>query len=182
MSLGQFDKFRVDGEASTRIVKQQPVDAPVLAFDQSLANCGWVLLAAKPSLVAWGTIKTEPAGGMIGNIERGTELAAQVRQVFAAYGYEIASVVLETPPILGISRRGESSLLAAQVIHTEATRGGYSVSFVGAQRVKKRLTGNARASKREVKQAVAGWGLSPAKLNEHVSDAVGLGLVAMGLV
>lgn len=184
MSLADFERFRDDPKPKPLVQVLAHLAGPVLAFDQSLAHTGWAIVDAQGVVAVTGMLTTPSAGGPIGNVERAVEIAAQVEDLLAERASEYQAIVMETPPAGYGMKRPESSLLAAAAIHTAADRRGLMVEYVGAQRAKRVMTGKPNASKAEMKAAVcARTNLADCKpCNEHVSDAVGLALVAMGVV
>ncbi len=120
----------------------------------------------------------DDVGGHEGALLRAQQLLACLREVIAQVDPDL--LVHEIPPVGSRMIRPESSLLAAFALHV-AGAGMRPVVMLGAQQVKKRLTGNAKAEKSEVKAAVlhlcpGAGALKP--MNTNVTDAIGLGLVA----
>jgi Holliday junction resolvasome RuvABC endonuclease subunit len=154
----------------------------LLAVDQSLAATGWALMCDM-AVMQTGMCKTEGEGrGHEDNLRRGRELWYQFREIL--FVHPIHMVVHELPPIGSAMMRPESSLVAAMSLRlaVESVQEEIiPVKMIGAQAVKKRLTGQGGASKRQVSQVVRRIcpevvGMKP--LNYNVTDAIGLGLVA----
>jgi Holliday junction resolvasome RuvABC endonuclease subunit len=88
-------------------------------------------------------------------------------------------VVHEMPPVGGAMARPESSLVAATALRCAAAYFDTPVSMIGAQKAKKRWTGNGNAKKPEVKKALEAWRpqLRVEKpWNHDLADALALGL------
>lgn len=151
-----------------------------LAFDQALGNTG--VVAVKDGDVLWRkTITTAPNhAGTPGSLDRSVEYADLVDEVFGVFKPRL--VLVETPPVGRGMHRPESSLLAAAAICICAHRWGVPWRAVSAQKAKKLLAGNAKATKHEVRAAVEvalpGVGKS-SPYNEHIVDALALVLCAM---
>lgn len=159
--------------------------ASVLVFDQALANTGWAMIWAHHSvgLQVYGTglFKTESKKGHKGSLERATWLYGQYRSLIESWQgtFNGLYVACELPNV-GASYRPESSLMAATALHIAALECNTTVDLVGAQTMKKHMTGNARASKQEVKAAVIErLDLEGHRKNEHIYDALGLGVTSL---
>jgi Holliday junction resolvasome RuvABC endonuclease subunit len=156
----------------------------VLAFDQSLASTGWVLLSVHgdsgSTVVLTGTLRNvgDPLKGSARVLERFDELRADL--------YDITRLVLpetlivhESPPSAAMMRP-ESSLLAAAAVRTVFSP--RKVGAVQGQHVKKVVTGNGNAAKPEVAKAVKAmtWiqGIDLLK-NEHQRDALAIAVTFM---
>jgi Holliday junction resolvasome RuvABC endonuclease subunit len=169
----------------------------VIAFDQALANTGWVVVRydffAPPLLYALGTIKTPPLDDRVSwddTLERSTRLMAGVLDLLYLFGPDL--VLHEMPPVGGgpFVRAAYSSVVAAVSVRTAAYLTKAPVDHISAQSVKKFLTGNGNAKKQEVRKAINALiesgrvDTNPAErfqLNEHIADAIGIALAYKGL-
>jgi Holliday junction resolvasome RuvABC endonuclease subunit len=117
-------------------------------------------------------------------LERATRLATEVRFLLDVNYLEM--VLHEMPPV-GTGpyvRRSESSVVAATVIRVESARSGIPVAHVSAQKAKKHLTGDSRADKKDVREAIekriANGQLTTlatlTRWNSHIYDAIALAL------
>lgn len=158
-----------------------PLPRTVLAFDQSLSATGWAVLTETGPVRA-GVIRTDPQKGNEGTLSRAVEIAREAEWLMRQYHGAGATIVHEAPPATyrGM-HRGEASLVAATAIRIAADRGSRRLVMISAQAAKRRMTGDANAPKARVKEAVTEMfgdlGLKP--WNEHVRDAVILGVLAM---
>lgn len=158
----------------------------VLAFDQALANTGWALLGpgAPPEVLSMGTYRPKEDGtGFDLSMRRAYKIYAEALGLIEAFHPDV--VVCEMPPIAKATvMRPESSLMAAQAIHFAARMTDAPILMVNAQQAKRYITGSVRSSKADTKKAVLAvyrGGLKSNRVNEHVSDALALGLTAIGL-
>lgn len=164
----------------------------VLAWDQSLAATGWVLLRSTPvacRVSAAGTIKTGREGkGHADDLRRGVEQFTAMLAVVTTYaepsseGFE---VVHESPPIGGrVKGLGTASLLSALALRVACQQAGVrSPTMLNSQAAKKAITGNGNADKGEVGRAIMAmtWvrGLELVT-NEAQRDALALALAHLG--
>lgn len=190
--MASLADFRVDGKAPEPKplieVLAPKFEGRILAFDQTLGNVGWVYCqaeAAEVRVVRTGHIKTEPgmrgAKGDEDNLQRTVAIYHEVWSIVKEIDPHL--IVHESPPAGGRLARPDSALLAAAAVRIVAADADCPVHMVHAQRVKKLLTGNGNAQKRDVAAAVrrAMPGLVERRikpLNEHVYDAIGLAVVA----
>jgi hypothetical protein len=160
-------------------------DMQILAFDQSLANCGWALLNTekKITVVDSGTIRP-PA---LGTVSKGFEMtfakaigiASEVRTLVGSLEGGFEQVVLELPAVVGY--RTESSLAAAVAICIELDRRRLPTpDFVSRQAAGSVLCGDRHASKNIsselVNNLVVDHPTGTGQWTEHVRDAVFVGL------
>jgi hypothetical protein len=161
---------------------------PVMAFDGSLGNTGWLLLTAGLGIKvsAKGTIRPETdLDGYRGTWER----AAQLREELERLGHLAigASYIAVEAPMVAGGHRTESSLVAGlQVWQWAAHRAGVSRRLdVGATHVSKVLLGDARVGrdkrKNAIKAAVARYipGSDERTWNEHERDAAAIALTVL---
>lgn len=154
----------------------------VVAFDQSIANTGWIHLRSDAQglqVLACGSLAVPPEGypkGHAGTLLRADHLAWLADGILRRL--PVTNVVHETPPIAtGRMSRPESSLVSAAVIRQVAQRHGHPVTMVSNQHSKKVLVGNGNATKHqwhEVLQRVTLLGSKPT--NEGQRDAACLAL------
>lgn len=147
----------------------------IMAFDQTLANCGWVSVLINDGEL-WpiesGTIKGQWLdAGMLEPVRE----AVVLREMASAFMVrEFPSLILlELPPIRRPGMERESSLLGAVAVSMAAADHGLTVVGVSAQKAKRELTGFANAKKPLVRQAVQERWPEYTKLltNEHQRDA-----------
>lgn len=169
----------------------------VLAFDQSLANTGWVHLVFGLNGVfrvvdagSFGTDETK-ARGVTQTLLRAEEhhgiVFSLMAQKFPAATANQSSlkVAYETPPVGGRMSRPESSLTSAVAIRIAARQYGCSAIQVGSQSAKKMICGNGNAEKKDAHAAlsrVAGSGFITgygAITNEAKRDALLVGMTAL---
>lgn len=188
MSLSDF---RISGTAPVLTdevaFEGEPVfqHGSVIAFDQSIANTGWVYLVSDHkgvTVIGCGSLAVPPAGypkGHEGTLLRADHLGFLVDDVFRSR-MAPEMVVHETPPIAtGKMSRPESSLVAAAVIRQVAQRHDYKISMVSNQHSKKVLVGNGNADKKQWHKALdrLPWShLGQKPTNEGQRDALCLGL------
>lgn len=188
MGLDALDRIRQRREPKpwVRAPFAPAYPGPVLAFDQALANTGWAfLIPSYPHVIDRGVLHSTPGErqGMEDNLSRAVELEEQIDALMLPYSEAGGLLVAhEAPAVMGY--RVESSLLVALAVRIVARRQGCRVVMVQAQHAKARMTGNANATKPEIKVALEemwphlnqqGWG----PWNADVRDAVIVGINAM---
>lgn len=157
----------------------------ILAFDQSLANCGWALLNTEEgvSVVGSGTIRPRALGSGVRGFEatfaKGVDIAVGVSTLVGSLSGQFAQVVLELPSVVGY--RTESSFAAALAICIELDRLRLSPpEFVSRQAAGVLLCGDRHASKNVsstlVNDLVPDHPTGTGQWTEHVRDAVFVGL------
>jgi len=185
----ELERFRAGAEVESEAEKALPDPVRpvsngrrILSFDQSLSNTGWAYIE-QGRVVETGNIRTEKEDkGHEDNLNRGVAVYIEVEGLFERFEMGRDTLVVhETPPVGGRMMRPEASLVAATAIRIAAYRRWVPVAMVGAQRAKKRWTGNGNAKKGAVKEAVLR--LHPylkdlAPMNEAVIDAIAIGLLA----
>jgi len=185
-SISDLARFRVDGKPVPATVEQPAVKrriGSILAFDQAVAATGWACLVATEDEVTirgLGTFKTVPiTGGHEDTLLRAVQLHADFERLIDGLGPDI--VAHETPPVGARMSRPESSLVAATALRIAAAHAHIDVVMIGAQRAKKRLTGNGNATKPQVREALLSLlpSLSGHRLNENVVDATAIGMTAI---
>jgi Holliday junction resolvasome RuvABC endonuclease subunit len=162
----------------------------LLAFDQSLARTGWALLDADASkqtlkVCEVGMLPTEPGDvtGFEDSFRRGVELYRSSAALI--WQHEPDIIVHEMPAVRRErSRNQEAPFVSAMAIRCAAAATKAEVVMVNAQHVKKRLTGNAKADKKDVREALIGSpsveGIARSELdywNSDVFDAMALAVV-----
>lgn len=181
MDLSKFNLDKPEDPVARGLIAMDTVDfvGDILAFDQSIAASGWAHLHGQGGVLTIrevGMLPTEVSHkGHEGTLQRGatlhrlaTPLILRIRPHCIAH---------ELPPVGGRMMRPESSLVAATAIRIAAAEYGVSVKMYGAQPVKKLLTGNGNADKKEVRAALDR--LFPILVemkprNDNTYDAVGL--------
>ena len=160
-----------------------------LGVDQSLASTGWALLDyedGKGVIEEIGMILTDPdidIKGFEGTFQRATELFRQLRRVQAR---TLPSVTVHEMPVVPSARmpskNREAGPSACMAVRIASEVMGIPVEMLNAQKVKKELTGGAKAQKKEVRAALEAesaltWEKSVGPMNEHTTDAVALAWV-----
>jgi Holliday junction resolvasome RuvABC endonuclease subunit len=155
---------------------------PVMAFDASLSNTGWVLLSVTYGglfVHAKGTIR--PQTELTGYREtwRKAVILRQSLDEMSHVAIGASHIAAEAPMVAG-GHRTESSLVAGlQVVQWAAPR---PVTDVGATHVSSVLLGSGRVPREErkaaIKAAVARYipGSADRSWNEHERDAAAVGL------
>lgn len=164
--LGDLDLsgFRVDHASSTKKGKTEWAWVPIvsvfsgsiLAYDQSLAAAGWVYVTCRAGIIIpefTGVVSPDVIGkGHAETLAKADALFAMVRRLMEQLRPDL--VAHEAPPIAGgrMSKmmRPESSLVAAATVRHAAAISGVPVRMIDGRTMKKRLTGNANAEKRDV--------------------------------
>jgi hypothetical protein len=150
----------------------------VLAFDQSLTNCGWVrftIYSGKIVVYSRGTLRPSVSTiGFVGTWDKAAKLRKDLAMILS--WYPGVDVVYENPAVHG--HRLESSLLAGQVLYELAGERGYHID---AQHACKVLCGRPLRSgdrKKAIRLSVARYipGSETRAWNEHQRDAAALGL------
>ena len=163
MDLKQFAVLTPEGvvEKSAPLVKPDVVfqHGEVIAFDQSIANTGYVYLVSGKEGVRvemCGSLAVPPDGypkGHEGTLLRADTLAALADRILRRL--PVTTVVHETPPVAtGRMARPESSLVSATAIRQVARHHGHPVVMVSNQHSKKVLVDNGNATKAEWHQAI----------------------------
>lgn len=163
----------------------------VLAFDQTLSNTGWAVVGYDRKtgieVIAGGIISPskDARGSFWETYEKSIQLSIGVRKVFDEVADDVDFVCFETPPV-GQAFRPESSLIAGQVVYAAARKADLPIVMVGNQRMRAKLIPpehRGERTKRSVKDAVEA--IIPPKnrqldrWNEHIIDAVGLGVCSL---
>jgi Holliday junction resolvasome RuvABC endonuclease subunit len=185
-----LSRFRIDGEVecpTTRPVA--PVlTGRVLAVDQTLNSAGWAMLDSRAGIVHVREVGVvagmSDQTGHAQTLEQGAGIFEEFRRLIERVRPDY--IVHEYPPVVrpGLKmQRPESSLVAANSLRNAALLTGTTVlPMVNAQQVKRRFTGNTKATKKELGDAV--MALDPSlgdlkPMNEHVRDAIALGWAAL---
>lgn len=161
------------------------IESQILAFDQTLSNCGWALLSTKGGALTVrdsGTIKPPTLNGQKGfeaTLAKAVPLASRIQHVLNLNHGLFEEVVLELPAVVGY--RTESSLIAAVMICVELDRMGCKQpEFVSRQAAGTILVGNRHATKAEssqfVNNLIIGHPTGPGCWTEHVRDACFVGM------
>jgi Holliday junction resolvasome RuvABC endonuclease subunit len=163
----------------------------MLVMDQSLSNTGWAWLKVDDDgvvVVATGNIQTEPIAGLTSFEESFTRAVSIFVQTLSVIETCKPHLLVHEMPAARMPRRSqnrEAGIAACVAIRCAAHRysGGLRVIMKQAQHVKKELTGDARAEKKTVSEAVRGRLPTLAtrkdlRFNEHTMDAIAIGLIA----
>lgn len=159
-----------------------PVGQQIIAFDQTLAHTGWVVLTSHIVLAA-GVIVPPPVEvkGPPLSIDRGVVLHREMKALIGRW--KPVRVVCEMPPVMGHKmHRPESSLMAALSAAVAADEMCLPLTLVPAQKAKVRFGGDKDAKKMKVREGI--FGAAPftrdvKPMNEHISDALALALLFM---
>lgn len=160
------------------------IESQILAFDQTLSNCGWALINTKDGKMIVresGTIKPPVLTGQKGfeaTLAKAVPLASRIQHVLNMQFGRFEEVVLELPAVVGY--RTESSLIAAVMICVELDRMGCKQpEFVSRQAAGTVLVGDRHASKAEssrfVNDLITEHPTGSGCWTEHVRDAVFVG-------
>lgn len=151
----------------------------VLAFDQSLSNCGWIAFSihnGKIVVYNKGTLRPRTGErGFMGTWGKASQLRQDLAMIISWYpGAD--HIVYENPAVHG--HRLESSLLAGQILYELSLDKGQNID---AQHACKVLCGRPLRSddrKQAIRAAVARYVPDSATRhwNEHQRDALALGL------
>lgn len=155
------------------------------AFDQSLTNTGFVYFSYGTEGIRglriheMGVIQTLPVRkGWADNLAR---CASIYEQVCALLGPELHAdqVLCEMPPIGKGMYRPDASIVAAAAVYCAAAMWEIPCDVVSANTVKRYLTGNGSAEKKEVRKALEDKFADQLdnkrfRKNEHVFDALGI--------
>ena len=160
-----------------------------IAFDQSLTSTGYVYFsflgrdAPEFAVHEMGMIKTSPeTTGWIDTLRRAVDIFQEVSQLLDRLP-SIDLVLHETPPF-GASpsiHRPDASIVSSVAVQCAASLHGVPASMVSANSVKHHMTGNSRADKKRVREALElkfGEALDVPTFsrNEHTFDALGIAL------
>lgn len=187
-------------DAVDSLAKSLPPNMRVVAFDQSLAHTGWCWIvtsaAGVPEVAETGMIETVTNGNedYEDSFQRGVTLFHRYLELLLRISPNL--VAHEMPAIIGgrmaaskNAKKGrEGNLIActalrcAHSIYEGQTGRLIPLDMLNNQHIKKVLTGDARAEKAAVREAVRklyrldGRGL---RLNENTYDSMGVGTVAL---
>lgn len=167
MSELDLSEFRVDGRKSPARKKTEwkwepiksAIKGQVLAFDQSLTAAGWFVVRCYPGqmLIPMQAGVIAPDAGVLtshaATLMKGEYLFAAARSLIQQVQPDL--ILHESPPIGGGARfskmmRPEASLVASMAIRNAAATEGVPVRMIDGRSAKKRLTGNANATKPQV--------------------------------
>lgn len=173
------------------VVSDFAPDVQILAFDQTLSNCGWSLINTEDSaitVVDSGTIRP-PAipvtvKGFEATFTKSIMIARDIRLLLRRLHGQYEQVVLELPAVIGY--RTESSLVAAVTICLALDEAEESFpTFVSRQSAATKLAGSPSATKKVtndlVESLVDAHPTGTGQWTEHVRDAVLVGLRALYL-
>jgi Holliday junction resolvasome RuvABC endonuclease subunit len=196
--MTDLSKFRIGEPDGSPMVPLKFLDirywGKIIAFDQSLSKTGYVVLSNRGNTFSTPEFCFETTGMLTAKddlkghekaLDRGMDLFWEIQDVCRAHRPD--SVIFETPPVGGKMSRPESSLLAALTIRLAAIIENPFVKLImmSRQKAAKRWTGNANADKKVVRAALEAL-MEAHKIerptgywNEHVCDALSLGLLFM---
>jgi crossover junction endodeoxyribonuclease RuvC len=148
-----------------------------LGIDPSLDRTGYAVLDdALRRVIDAGVLRTTPRGGLAARL---AELAAALDEVLEEHA--VRRVAVED--LYAHYRHPRTAILmghARGVILLAAARRGIAVETYSATRIKKSLTGNGHAGKRQVQRAiVATLGLARVPEPPDVADAIAAALCAI---
>lgn len=162
-------------------------DIRLLAFDQTLVNCGMVditTVEGRPIITATQTLRTPQFAtrGHELNLDRSVVMQDLVMANInrAREAGDIDVIVYETPPVANRMARPESSLLGAHCVRYTAYKYGILTVSISAQKAKTTIAGFAKADKKAAHEALKrrysvlqGY---PLLRNEHERDALMLAI------
>jgi len=148
----------------------------ILGIDPGLQRCGFAVIAAGSKRVLdAGVITTTPRGTLA---DRLREIEQGLDDLFASRA--IGRVAVED--LYAHYKHPRTAILmghARGVVLLAAARRGLAVESIGATQIKKALTGNGHAGKRQVQRAMMlTVGLSRLPEPPDVADAIAVGLAA----
>lgn len=162
----------------------------MLAFDQSLASTGWAsvvsdAVAQTLTVEQVGMTPTSPGDvtGFEDSFQRGVVLYHEMSSIMWQYQPDL---VIHEMPVARVqqTRNREAPFVSAMAVRCAAELAKRPVRMVSAQKVKKRLTGSAKADKQQVRAALLDTpnvlGLDRERLNfwnSDVFDAIALAVV-----
>ena len=182
-------KYNPDADLEKVLLPPLPDDVDlVVAFDQALDNTG-VVTYDGTSVAAWTIRSPKESKELTGHSRtyaRSVALQRRVIDVLETLGSDNRTVVVlyEAPASAGRLSRPESSLLgghcvewACAVLEDHPDLGELVLHRISGQRAKSVVTGNSRADKAEVREALKAT-YSPAQhgacTNDHERDALAL--------
>ncbi len=148
----------------------------ILGIDPGLQRCGYAIIAGtNKRILDAGIIATTPRATLP---ERLHELEQGLDQLFA--NHQIARVAVED--LYAHYKHPRTAILmghARGVVLLAGARRGVPVESIGATQIKKALTGNGHAGKRQVQRAIMlTVGLTKMPEPPDVADAIAVGLAA----
>jgi|HubBroStandDraft_6_1064221.scaffolds.fasta_scaffold717569_1 Holliday junction resolvasome RuvABC endonuclease subunit len=163
-------------------------EGTIMSFDQSLANTGYVVLdyclAVGVSVLEMNVIHTYTVNdntSWTDTLQRPTQLVPPISALIGKYHPRI--ILHEMPPVGKgpFVHRSDSSIVTAAAIWILADMAEIPVQMVAANRMKKHITGNAKASKAEVRAALEARFDDKIRMpgfrrNEHTFDALGIAI------
>lgn len=185
MGLEALDAVRegVSSRAWQRASFDPVEDRRVLAFDPSLRSTGWALMQAEyPYVIETGLIATEAMSGEEGNLSRGVEIFHRVFDLIVSHKGVI--VAHEAPPATSMVYRPDSAKTGSLAIRCAASLAGASVDMRYDHAAKHRLLGRTQGVRKAdikvgLKEMWPHLPVSGMRWNEHIRDAVLVGILAM---
>lgn len=166
------------------VVEDFTPDVQILAFDQTLTNCGWCLINTEDgdiSVPDSGTIRPPVMNqrGFEATLTKSIILSRHVADLLQRLYGQFEDIVLELPSVVGY--RTESSLVAAVTICVEADRLGLpQPHLVSRQAAGSLLCGDRHAPKavssETVNRLVTKHPTGTGQWTEHVRDGAFVGL------
>lgn len=163
----------------------------ILCFDQSLLNTGWALMMFAPKktplILLHGTIHTPPIDGLSGMVDsflRGENLLQEISNVLTiAWDMGFDRIVHETPSLMGFGGQSkmEAAPIAAMALRAAARQHQVfrirqvAIDMLQAEVVQAWIGGKRGAKKEQIHEEM--WKIIPEfRTNEHVRDAIAIGL------
>lgn len=157
----------------------------VLGVDPSMTSTGWSVITfhayRTPRLVTHGKIGTDPTGmtNMEDNLVRMNILFNAMKTVVAALHF-VDAIAIELPVPSRMGAASQAGSMACVSVNNAISRLTVPVSYVHPTHSKKVTTGDGKASKAAVKDAVTQWvgGITP-RFNQDVADSMSASVCTM---
>ena len=147
----------------------------ILGIDPGLQRCGYAVISSEKRILDAGIIATAPRASLP---ERLHEIEQGLDQLFKSH--KISRVAVED--LYAHYKHPRTAILMGHdrgVVLLAGARRGVPVEGIGATQIKKALTGNGHAGKRQVQRAIMlTVGLTRLPDPPDVADAIAVGLAA----
>lgn len=152
----------------------------VLGIDPSVASTGWSVVdffpRMGPRLLGHGTVHTDPTGDMSMKsiIERSRLIFDGLKIVAEAWPVDMVAIELPVPSARGVGSQSGSIIVGAA--YNAVPYAPSQISLHHPTHTKKVVTTNGKATKQEVKEAVAHWLYFLPRTNTDVTDSISASL------